>query len=79
MILVPLGSYLRTRGIRDGIFGGRRGWLAIGLVMWSGRLVKKMVSRSSELVAVENLEPGQSITVSALASEESARRRRRRA
>lgn len=77
MISVPLGSYLRTRGIKDGVFGGRRGWLALGLVMWIGRLVKKLASRSSELVAVEQLEPGQSITVSALAPREKSRRGRR--
>lgn len=73
---MPLGGYLRTRGIKDGIFGGRRGWLTLGLVMWAGRLLRKMSSRGSELVAMEKLEPGQSITVSALAPEAKARRRR---
>lgn len=75
---MPLGSYLRTRGIKDGVFGGRRSWLVLGLVMWIARFVKRLASRPSELVAVERLEPGQSITVSALDPEESPRRRRRR-
>lgn len=74
---MSLGGYLRTRGIKDGIFAGRRGWMAIGLVMWSGRLLKRLMARSSEPVAVEKLEPGQSITISALAPQEAPRRRRR--
>lgn len=75
MISVPLGSYLRTRGIKDGVFAGRRTWLILGSAVWAGRLLKKLVSRSSELVSTERLEPGQSVTVTALAPREKSRRR----
>ncbi|MFM8381005.1 MAG: hypothetical protein ACKOA6_03275 [Actinomycetota bacterium] len=63
---MALSRYRRTRGFRDGVLSGRRGWLAVGVLVWTGRLVKKLLSRPAQLVAVERLEPGQSLTVSAL-------------
>lgn len=75
---MALGRYLRTRGFRDGVLSGRRGWLAVGVLVWTGRLVKKLLSRPAQLVAVEKLEPGQSLTVSALAPESGATRTSRR-
>lgn len=72
---MPLGPYLRSRGIKDGVLGGRRGWLILGVAVWSGRLLKKLVMRSPEVVSVEKLEPGQSVTVTALAPQERRRRR----
>lgn len=75
---MPLGRYLRNRGVRDGVLAGRRGWLAIGLVVWTGRLLRRALSRPSQLVAVERLEPGQSVTVSAIAPDDDATRTSRR-
>lgn len=75
---MALGRYLRTRGFKDGVLSGRRGWLAIGVLVWTGRLLKRMLSRPAQLVAVERLEPGQSLTVSALAPEDGATRPNRR-
>jgi hypothetical protein len=76
---MAIGRYLRTRGFKDGVLSGRRGWLAIGALVWSGRLLKRILSRPAQLVAVERLEPGQSLTVSALAPEDGATRTNRRA
>lgn len=59
------GSYLRYRGLKDGLLGGHRGWLALGLVMWVARMMKRILSRPTQLISVERLEPGQSVTVSA--------------
>lgn len=78
---MPLGGYLRTRGVKDGLFDGRRLWLAIGLVMWTGRILKKVLVRPSEVISLERLKPGESLLVSAHAAQDSpaqARRSRRR-
>lgn len=79
---MALSGYLGKRGLKDGVLGGRRGWLILGVVMWSGRLLKKVLNRPSELISVERLEPGQSISVSAHNPKDtsaSSRRTRRRA
>jgi len=74
---VALGSYFRSRGLKDGVLGGRRSWLVIGLVMWAGRILKKILSRPTELISSERLEPGQSITILAHAPSVSAKQSRR--
>ena len=74
---MALGSYLRSRGLKDGVLGGRRSWLVIGIVMWAGRVLKRILSKPSELISSERLEPGQSITILTHASSESVRQSRR--
>ena len=76
---MAIGRYLRTRGFKDGVLSGRQGWLVIGALVWTGRLLKRLLSRPAQLVAVERLEPGQSLTVSALVPEEGTTRTNRRA
>lgn len=62
----PLGHYLRTRGIKDGLLKGQRVWAVLGAVAWVIRLVVKMGSRRPEIVAREVLQPGQSITITSV-------------
>ena len=76
---MALGRYLRRRGITESVLSGRRGWLVVAVLMWAGRLLKRVLSRPAQLVAVERLEPGQSLTVSALAPDDDGTRTSRRA
>lgn len=66
-------GYLRTRSLRDGFWRGRRAWTAIGVVVWGGRLLRRLVRPESRVVAVEKIEPGQQLCVSV----EPNRKRRR--
>lgn len=68
-----LFDYLSTRGFRDGLLRGRSLWTALGVVIWSARLLKKMATRKPQVVAREVLRPGQSITISALSPDEGSR------
>ena len=68
-----LVDYLSTRGFRDGLLRGRSLWTALGVIIWSARLLKKMATRKPQVVAREVLRPGQSITISALSPDESPR------
>lgn len=61
-----IGSYLRTRGIKDGLIRGRRVWAVVGGAAWVLRLLKKMSSRQPEIVAREVLQPGQTITITSV-------------
>jgi hypothetical protein len=56
--LSPLAA-LRRNSITKGFFGGSSGWMAVGVVVWGGRLLRKAVGRREEIVATEKLEPGQ--------------------
>lgn len=59
-------SYLRARSLKDGFGRGRRGWFAVGVVVWGARLLRRVVGRRPQNVSIETLKPGQSVTVTAL-------------
>jgi len=63
---VSVLSYLRARSLKDGFGRGRRGWFAVGVVVWGARLLRRVVGRRPQNVSIETLRPGQSVTVSAL-------------
>lgn len=50
---------LRRNSITKGFLGGSSGWMAVGFVVWGGRLLRKVIGRNEEIVATEKLEPGQ--------------------
>ena len=71
-------SYLRTRSLKEGLLRGRRGWFAIGVVLWTVRLVRRMSSRSPQLVSKEILRAGESVSISSLEREGRSKRRARK-
>lgn len=64
-----LGSYLRSRSVRDGLVRGKKVWTAIGVLVWGLRILRKMGERRPVTVAREVLSPGESITVTAISRE----------
>ncbi len=60
-------AYLRRGALYKGLFGGRRGWMAVGAMLWTPRLLKRLVGRNEEVVAIERLEPGQFVRLEAIA------------
>ena len=60
-------SYLvRRNAVYKGLFGGQRGWLALGGLIWGTRFVKKTLGRSEEYAATEVLKPGEFVTIRAI-------------
>lgn len=57
---------LRRNALYKGLLGGRRGWMAIGAVVWAPRLLKKALGRTEQVVATERLEPGQAVRIEAI-------------
>lgn len=53
---------LRRAGLRKGITGGSRGWLALGIAAWG--IDKLRQSNDPVLVAREELKPGQRLIIS---------------
>jgi len=75
---VALLSYLRTRSLKEGLVRGRRGWFAIGVVLWTVRLVRRISSRSPQIVSKEILRPGETVSISSLEREGRSKRRARK-
>jgi hypothetical protein len=40
--------------------------MAVGVVLWGPRLMKRLLGRSEEVLAVEKLKPGQFVRIEAL-------------
>ena len=74
--LLSVSRLARRGGLYKGLLGGQRGWLAFGALFWGGRAWKKVVARQESYVTTERLEPGQTVTLTAIAP---ATRRPRRA
>jgi hypothetical protein len=72
---MALMSYLRARSVKEGLLAGRRSWFVVGVIVWGFRLLRKLSSRSPQVVSTEVLRPGQTVSVSAL--EPKSRRRNR--
>ncbi len=65
--LLSPSAYLRRGALYKGLFGGRRGWMAVGAMLWTPRLLKRLLGRNEEVVATEKLKPGQFVRLEAIA------------
>ncbi len=61
-----LGTYLRRSAFHQGVLGGRRGWLVVFILLAARRSASKVIGRQERFVALEKLQPGQSIQLTAL-------------
>lgn len=61
-------SGLRGIALRRGFLNGSRPWMALAVVLWGARLLRRASSRRPEVVSIERLKPGQTLQVTALHS-----------
>jgi hypothetical protein len=59
-------ALLRRNALYKGLFGGARGWMAVGAVLWMPRVLKRLFGRNEEIVATEVLKPGESVHLAAI-------------
>ena len=64
-VLSPTAA-LRRNALYKGLFGGSRGWMAVGALVWGPRLMKKALGRTEQVVLTEKLEPGQALRIEAI-------------
>lgn len=73
-------AFTRRMGLYKGLLGGSRPWMVAGGIVWSARLMRRFFGRRPEIAATEVLQPGQFVTIAALAalsrSERKAAKRR---
>ncbi len=58
-------AVLRQRSLQRGLFGGHKGWMAVGVLVWMPRVLKRLAGRTQEVIATERLLPGQTIQLTA--------------
>jgi hypothetical protein len=73
--LLKPSALLRRNALYRGLLGGSRGWLAVGAIIWSRRLLKRAMGKQEEVLTVEKLEPGQAIRIEAIPPDARGRRR----
>jgi hypothetical protein len=56
-------KHLRQRGWEDGILGGEKRWLALGVVAWTAWVVQWAWRREPEVIYRTKLKPGESVTI----------------
>jgi len=54
---------LRQRSLSEGLWNGRKGWMAVGAVVWGVRGVRWALHREERVLMREVLEPGQTVVV----------------
>jgi len=60
-------ALLRRSALYKGLFGGSRGWMAVGAVLWGPRLLKRLLGKQEEVIANEKLMAGQWLRLDAVA------------
>ena len=48
------------------MFGGNRGWMAVGAVLWGPRLFRKVFGKQEQVIAIEKLTAGQYVSVESI-------------
>jgi hypothetical protein len=68
---------LRQRSLVEGVWHGRRGWLAVAAVVWGARGAHKAFQRDQKVLLREVLKPGQQLLISEPIVRPTRRQRRR--
>lgn len=55
--------YLREQTVVEGVFGGRKLWLALGAVLWGARALRRASGRTERVVLREVIQPGERIVI----------------
>lgn len=59
-------ALLRRNAVYRGVFGGSRGWMAVGVVFWGPRLFRKYFGKHEEVIAIEKLTAGQFVRLESI-------------
>lgn len=61
-----LTRFLRYGALHKGLLGGSPGWRAVFLLMFGGRLMRKLSGKVPEIVATEKIGPGHLLQLEAI-------------
>jgi hypothetical protein len=69
-------EYLREQSLVEGVSNGKKGWLAIGAVMWGVWAWRKTLGRSEQVLLREVLGQGEQVVITQVARKPSRKARR---
>jgi hypothetical protein len=55
--------YIREQTVVEGVFGGRKLWLALGAVLWGARALRRASGGTERVVLREVIQPGERIVI----------------
>jgi hypothetical protein len=59
-----MAGYVRRTAVAKGVLGGNRMWMAVAVVIYGRRLLRRVAGRVSETVYCEELAPGETLVIS---------------
>ena len=59
-------AFLRRSALYKGVFGGQRGWMVVGAILWGPKLMKRFLGKNEEVLATEKLVAGQFVRLEAI-------------
>jgi hypothetical protein len=68
--------YLREQSVVEGVFAGRKLWLALGAVLWGFRALRRASGRTEQVVLREVIQPGDRIVISQIPRKAPRKQRR---
>ena len=68
-------KYLREQSVVEGVFQGRKMWLALGAAVWGIRAFRKATTRTEQIVLNEILLPGDQIFITQIPRKPSRKQR----
>lgn len=64
--MVSPALLIRSNALRQGVLGSSRTWRAVAVVVFGAQFVKRFFGKRPEIVAVERLLPGQTVSITAI-------------
>jgi len=71
----PVGR-LRRSGLREGVFQGNTGWLAVWIAITTGATLKRHLTRREQHVTADRLLPGQGLVIRSIPVKSAKERKR---
>ena len=75
LFLIGRTQFLRTTSMRQGVYGGSRGWQAVAGVFFLNDMVKKVAVKEPEKLSIETLKAGQSVLITSIPPSKKRRKR----
>lgn len=66
LFLIGRTQFLRRMAMRQGVYGGSRGWQAMAGVFFLNDMSKKFTAKQAELLSKETLTAGQTVVVTSI-------------
>ena len=75
LLFIGRSQFLRRTSMRQGVYGGNRGWQAVAGMFFLNDMVKKLTVKETETLTTETLKAGQSVLITSIPPTKGRRKR----